>query len=449
MGCCRTSQTNEEAIESHPHHENTFSYEKQFLKDKAALTQAFLDVGNPFLEQEDGLVHIISKHILDEQAASSVRNGQDIGQKQYDAFVSERLEQGNSSIYNNIKKNNFPLFRKKNSIVTSKSKQRITSLTSDCRLYASLYVACQSRQGNLENFFTHENHEYPISISEYGKLRKCTAKSDFLKCLDELSESSYERPIVEAKIIDGAAFINMNAPKSSETYGEYCNIELQQKFKSLAYGLRRLDIVFDTYLQNSIKSETRERRGHGIRISVRKETPIYKKFQEFMRNDNNKTELFQMIANSTTWDYSTTTIIATNLNGVVTNSIVEDVSALQPCNHEEADTRLLLHVYDASLKGLRKISIVTVDTDVVVIALYHFFSLNVEELWIEIGVGQYRRWLPIHLYANMLKEEVCRALPFWFTLTGCDTTSMFSGRGKKTAWRVWESYPDATKLFVR
>lgn len=122
---------------------------------------------------------------------------------------------------------------------------------------------------------------------------------------------------------------------------------------------------------------------------------------------------------------------------------------MEPCNHEEADTRLLLHVLDASLKGFNKISIVTVDTDVVVIALFHFFDMNIAELWIEIGVGQYRRWLPIHTYARCLKEEICRALPFWFALTGCDTVSMFAGRGKKTAWSVWEVYPEVTESFVR
>ena len=28
-------------------------------------------------------------------------------------------------------------------------------------------------------------------------------------------------------------------------------------------------------------------------------------------------------------------------------------------------------------------------------------------------------------------EQICRALPLWFTVTGCDTVSMFAGRGKK------------------
>ena len=119
------------------------------------------------------------------------------------------------------------------------------------------------------------------------------------------------------------------------------------------------------------------------------------------------------------------------------------------CNHEEADTRLFLHAKDASNKGIKKVTIVTVDTDVVIIALYHYFDINLEELWIEIGVGKNKRWLLIHQYAKNLGESICRALPFWFTFTGCDTVSSFSGRGKKTAWNTWQSYPEITEAFVR
>ena len=166
-----------------------------------------------------------------------------------------------------------------------------------------------------------------------------------------------------------------------------------------------------------------------------------------MRNDVNKTELFQMLA-ETFISLAQPIIVATSLVHVLTNSLA-DISRIDPCNHEEADTRLILHVLDGSNNGYKKISIVTVDTDVVVISLYHFFSLDLDELWIDFGVGKNRKYLPIHEYAGLLKEEVCRALPFWFTLTECDTVSMFAGRGKRTAWQVWESYPNVTSVFVR
>ena len=156
-----------------------------------------------------------------------------------------------------------------------------------------------------------------------------------------------------------------------------------------------------------------------------------------------------MISNSVTGIVETSTnIVATVLERVLTNFTM-DTSGLEPCNHEEAETRLLLHVYRGSLQGMKKVSIVTVDTDVVIIALYHFSSLNIDELWVEFGAGQFRRFLPVHTYAIMLKEVACCGLPFWFTITGYDTVSMFGGRGKKTAWKVWCSYPEAMETLAR
>lgn len=386
------------------HHEDTNCFEDGFKKDRKAFLNAFLQLGNPFLEEKAELVHISSKHILDKSASESVKVAKPTGKQQYEDFVNECLRTGSKSLYDNIKKNSFPLFRHKNDISTSKTKQKIVSFSSDRKLYANIFVACQAREGDLQNFFAHENHCYPVSLSEYGKLRKCTSKADFLKCLEEIQSSSLEPPEVETKIIDGAAFVNINAPKTSQTFGDYCDIEISGKVSSLSRNVSRLDFVFDR--PDSIKGQTRESRGKGVRNSVRKETPIYKKFQEFMRNDDNKTELFKMLSESIIHsDVERCNVIATSADDVAANT-TEDLSSLHPCNHEEVDSRLLLHVQDASNKGFKKISVVTVDTDVVAIALYHFFSLNLEELWVEIGVGKHRRWLPVHKYASILKEEV-------------------------------------------
>ena len=50
-------------------------------------------------------------------------------------------------------------------------------------------------------------------------------------------------------------------------------------------------------------------------------------------------------------------------------------------------------------------------------------------------------------YAVNLKEKVCLALPVFHAFTGCDTTSSFHGKGKKSAWRAWKAYPEITSAF--
>lgn len=85
-------------------------------------------------------------------------------------------------------------------------------LKNDCQLLTSLYVASQTRSGDLDSFFPHENHSYSMSISEYGKLRKCTQKSNFLECLLPFAEPSYTSPVTDALVLDRVVFVHMNSP---------------------------------------------------------------------------------------------------------------------------------------------------------------------------------------------------------------------------------------------
>ena len=63
------------------------------------------------------------------------------------------------------------------------------------------------------------------------------------------------------------------------------------------------------------------------------------------------------------------------------------VSGLAPCTHKETDTRIILHLEDAVKEGNTKVSIRTVDTDVVVLAVTSAQCLNNAEVWIAFGTG--------------------------------------------------------------
>ena len=90
----------------------------------------------------------------------------------------------------------------------------------------------------------------------------------------------------------------MTTPQDAKTFGQYASDVFREAiYKSfLQEGLCRVDVVFGVYLKESLKSEARGRRGAGTRISVREKTPIWGKWQQFLRNDDNKTELFCVLA---------------------------------------------------------------------------------------------------------------------------------------------------------
>ena len=155
-----------------------------------------------------------------------------------------------------------------------------------------------------------------------------------MKCLSKSSEESNKAPPVDAYVIDGAAFVHIRPSKFSTNYGDYCEFELGWKVKSLARSVKRVDMVFDMYKAQSRKKETREARkkSSGVRISIARDTQIFQKFPQVMAVDENKTELFTLIADvlkeSCREDEST--ILITRDENVVSNKPISKIH-LEPC----------------------------------------------------------------------------------------------------------------------
>ncbi|CAB3995762.1 Hypothetical predicted protein, partial [Paramuricea clavata] len=92
---------------------------------------------------------------------------------------------------------------------------------------------------------------------------------------------------------------------------------------------------------------------------------------------------------------------------------------MSSCNHEEADTRIVVHVKHALENGAKSIQVRTVDTDVVVALTGVFHDLS----------------------------QINADLDLWVAF-GCDTTSAFGGKGKKSFWQSWNAYEEVTDAFV-
>ena len=109
------------------------------------------------------------------------------------------------------------------------------------------------------------------------------------------------------------------------------------------------------------------------------------------------------------------------------------------CNHEEADTRIVVHV----LHALRNRAKTVVDTDVVVILVGMFKQLKeVEEnlqIWVAFGMGKAFSHISINDVCTELGDQRSLCVPLFHALSGCDTTSSFYGKGKKSTWLAWEA----------
>ena len=429
----------------HRHHEQHPGVQAAFIKDVRSLTAVVEEMGSPFLEETEDLLVLDTRDIIDASVGETVRKVEVLGEEQYNKFVEERLVQLAKPITEALPKNKLPLFSRPSVKSTSKQKMQLTNLKNDCNLFSRLYVSCQTRDGDLDQFFTHENQAAPPSLSQGGKLR-LGKKADLLRCLESEETQPTNAPVVNAKFLDGAAVVQMLNPGTAKTFQDYADTVFTPYVSSQLDTADRVDVIWDVYMPETLK--TREKRGKGVRRRVLPTTVIPKNWKDFLRVDENKKELFLFLSHQVTRSTEEGKVIfATDEERVLCSIADADVSKLVPCSHEEADTRLLLHVADAVQGGCRKVCVRTVDTDVIVLAIAHFDRIKPDELWVALGAGSHFRYIPVHELAASMDQRMCVTLHVFHAFTGCDTVSSFGGRGKKTAWDTWQSYPEATEAF--
>ena len=108
-------------------------------------------------------------------------------------------------------------------------------------------------------------------------------------------------------------------------------------------------------------------------------------------------------------------------------------------NQEEADTRLVLHACAAANTGAKVIVVCSPDTDVLLLLLHHWPTINAEVYFLTGKGGKYTtasRYIPVHtLYNSLTKLQYSLLLPLC-CITGCDTVSAFFDKGKKKGFKL-------------
>ena len=119
----------------------------------------------------------------------------------------------------------------------------------------------------------------------------------------------------------------------------------------------------------------------------------------------------------------------------ITQNTTEKIHELTS-NHQEADTRILLHARHASL-SYKEIFGSTPDTDLFFIMLSMMPDMNIK-LYMLTGTGSKRRIIDMNAVGddifdnqnqtNSAKNDLLKALIGFHCFTGCDTHSSFAAR---------------------
>ncbi len=310
-------------------------------------------------------------------------------------------------------------------------------------------MSSEVRVGSPDEFFSHENQIHPPSISENGNLRT-TTKSAIVTVLEKTANTTpiAATPKADVLLMDGAAVVHYLPPTKGKTFADYVHGTFFPHIRRQLDNYLRVDIVFDVYKENSLKEGARKSRGKGVRIKVSLNTPLPKSWPLFLNDPDNKSELFRLLAEeSVSLSLPNKQLIMSFGDSVVCVPTRDDTDGISPCNHEEADSRLIVHLADAVAEGHKTFMIRTVDSDVVVLGVAAVPHLNLCQLWVSYGTGKDHRFLSLHDISAAIGTQKSLSLPFFHAYTGCDTVSAFHSIGKKTAWGTWCSFPEVTEAF--
>lgn len=254
-----------------------------------------------------------------------------------------------------------------------------------------------------------------------------------------------------ALIVDAMALIQaLPAAGLPTTFGELAEL-LLKRLSALAseFKSERVDFVGDRYPAISIKNAERNRRGQigsavvSIYSPTQKCPPIWKKF---LANGKNKEALLTFLVDQwrTLKIESNLKLYATygdkcNLLVFVRDSfpdvrVIDDLRS----DHEEADTRMLAHAKNAA-QDYARIIIRSPDTDVAIMCIAFTNQFHPSSLYFATGVKTKRRVLSMDTMHQSLKDIhqlLPAALLGFHALTGCDSTSAFYGKGKRSSFNV-------------
>ena len=120
------------------------------------------------------------------------------------------------------------------------------------------------------------------------------------------------------------------------------------------------------------------------------------------------------------------------------------------CNHEDADTRVLVHLQALQSSSLGMIY--TGDTDVVILlfsTFHHITPVNpTAEVWISFKAGKAMKIISLNILASTLGETTCKAMALFHAFTGSESTSSFKFKGKRYCFKTKSKVQNLMEAFA-
>ena len=390
---------------------------------------------NPFSADQRELVGISSGVEVESKIADNILQAEQLGEQQFSDFFESNLLSDKPDLFTKIKQNKLKPFSSKHlTVKNSKGRQLVVKTSRD--LFARLLIMSKSREIDLKDLLSYNLSDYPLSLATAAGGLVKTAKSKMFEILESAVVDSKVDPNNvgdhNALIVDAMAVLQAMKGKW-KTFGEFADAVFAHLVKlAVQWNATRLDFVADRYPEISIKNAERTRRAaQGVqRVHIlNKDQSVPKQWKKYMSCGKNKESLVVFMCDH--WStYASSQLsslpclyvtsrdkchVFTSGDSEVDFVLRQDVPELQ-CDHEEADTRLLLHSKHAA-EAHDRIIVKTPDTDVFVLCIAMQNAIG-KDVYMMTGTGNKFRLIDTHAVSDALGEKICACLPGFHAFTG-------------------------------
>ena len=236
------------------HHELTQAFLNRQEKCIETLSTTFSAFTNPFTEDCDDLINIVTKAVAPVEIQTDICKSGLIGMNKYKEFVSQRIVKADINLWAPMKKLNLKMWTAIGKQTKVRSGDKVIELKEDRSLFARMLIVCKSRpEINLQDAIgVHEFSVVPRSLfASDGSLLFTYGKSELMHILEGMDcderEEVDEQCSNKVAVVDGMAEVQcLQIEKGMKTFSHLAQTFVAKiNVKYGNYG--ETHVVFDRY----------------------------------------------------------------------------------------------------------------------------------------------------------------------------------------------------------
>ena len=386
--------------DSWTHHESS---NKQTIRKEAnikAMIKFILEKGCPFSDECPPTLHnFVTKQVMSDTIRKDMHDVLKVGEVRYQELRYTRLVEKTSKIHDTIHRCNLQSMK----TVNHSHQKTVRKAVKEINMAEKSIEVARDRGLTADDLLKYDICPSPMLFVEDGMMTK-PEKSQLLKELEShitQNDYCYQHTIDTSFIIDVMANIRKVRTVGHQNFEQFGSAFLS--LMSVYHQFGRCDYVFDMYSDKpSPKDNERMRRTTDRPIelsSIASETPLPKNMATFWPSKDNKLKFEKFIFDTIEQRAKHSSQFPTVLGQITTDTDYKQCIMIQSslthsmCDlnspFEEADLRILLHVYNCVKSGYHKCVVLSNDTDVTIGLVYHMPSFTM-------GTGWSRGQHPLH-----------------------------------------------------